>query len=142
MSSAADEQTTTDGGSSKVESTESVRWARRIFRILITVAAVLLFNQSLQAGEFMSGSYEFLEFHRFGATGAEFVVLFAAIAAVVARFRDGYSWWPAGLTALLWVGIQVQEFAGEERMLAVHVPLGVSLIVSVVLLTVWAWRES
>ena len=151
MTSADDELTTIDEGRSEVEpmksppddsSTGSTRWGVRIFRILITVAAALLFNQSLLAGEFMSGRYEFLEFHRFGATGAEFVVLFAVIAAVVARFRDGYSWWPAGLTALLWIAIQIQEFAGEERILAVHVPLGVSLIVSAVLLTVWAWRES
>ena len=132
LTAAAGERTTTG----------SARWAVRAFRVLITGAAVILFNQSLQAGEFMSGNYQFLEFHRFGPTAAEFVVLFAAIAAVVARFRDSYSWRPAGLTALLWVAIQVQEFAGEERVLAVHVPLGVSIIVSVVLLTGWAWRQS
>ena len=151
MTYADGEQTTTDEGRRDLEptdgppddrSTESTRWGVRAFQVLMTLAAVILFNQSLQAGEFMSGRYEFLEFHSFGATGAEFVVLFATIAAVVARFRDGYSWWPAGLTALLWVAIQVQEFAGEERVLSVHVPLGVSIIVSGVLLTVWAWRES
>ena len=150
MTSADSEQTTTDEGRRQPEpmkgppddrSTGVGVQAPRVFRILITVSAVILFNQSLQAGEFMSGSYEFLEFHRFGATAAEFVVLFAVIAAAVAKFRGPYSWWPVGLTTLLWAAIQMQEVAGEERWLAVHVPLGVSIIVSVVGLTVWAWRE-
>ncbi len=123
-------------------STKSARWAVRVFRVPITVAAVVLFNQSLSAGEFMSGRFEFLEFHRFGATAAEIVVLLAVIGAGWARFRRRYSWWPVGVTALLFVAIQGQEWAGEERVLSVHVPLGVSIIVTVIGLTVWAWRES
>ena len=86
------------------------------------MAAAVLFNQSLQAGEFMSGRYEFLESHRLGATVAEFLVLLAAIAAGVARYRGRYPLWPAGVTGLLFVVIQIQEWAGEERVLSVHVP--------------------
>ena len=123
-------------------STKSARWAVRAFRVPITVAAVVLFNQSLSAGEFMSGRFEFLEFHRFGATAAEMVVLLAVVGAGWARFRRRYSWRPVGATALLFVAIQLQEWAGEERVLSVHVPLGVSIIVVVIGLTVWAWRES
>ena len=137
MTSADGERTTSED-----RSTGSARWAVRAFRVLITVAAVVLFNQSLQAGEFMSGRYEFLEFHRLGATAAEGVVLLAAIAAGIARFRGRYPLWPAGVTALLFLVIQVQEWAGEQRVLSVHVPLGVSIIVVAILLTVWAWRES
>ena len=120
----------------------SAEWAARSFRVFITAAAVVLFNQSLSAGEFMSGSYEFLNFHRLGASVAEFVVLFTAISAGVARFRRRYTSWPVGLTVLLLAAIQLQEFAGEERILSVHVPLGVSIITAVIGLTVWAWRES
>ena len=90
----------------------------------------------------MSGRFEFLEFHRAGATAAEFVILLAIIGAGWARYRRRYPLWPAGVTALLFVAIQIQEFAGEERALSVHVPLGVSIIVTVILLAVWAWRES
>jgi len=90
----------------------------------------------------MSGKFEFLEFHRLGATVAEWTVLLALVGAGWARFRGRYSLWPAGVTALLFVAIQIQEWAGENRVLSVHVPLGVSIIVTVVLVTVWAWRES
>lgn len=122
--------------------TRSGRWAAWAFRFLITVAAVLLFNQAVLAGQFMSGTFEALEFHAFGATISEFVVLFAAVAAGWARFRRRYPLWPAVVTALFFVVINVQEFFGEERILTVHVPLGVSIIVVVSGLTVWAWRES
>lgn len=128
--------------SSDDRSTRWDRWAVRAFRIPITAAAVMLFNQSLQAGEFMSGKFEFLEFHRLGATVSEYLILLALIGAVWARIRGRYSLWPAGVTVLLFVAIQVQEWAGESRVLSVHIPLGVSIIVTVILLTVWAWRES
>ena len=124
------------------QTTRSTRWAVRAFRIPMTLAAVMLFNQSVQAGEFMSGRFEFLEFHRLGATAAEILVLLALIGAGWARFRHRYTWWPVGVTALLLVAIQLQEWAGEERVLSVHIPLGVAIIVSAIGLTVWAWRES
>ncbi len=120
----------------------SDRWAVRAFRIPITLAAVLLFNQSLNAGDFMSGVYEALEFHELGATAAWVVVGLAVVGAGWARFRVRYTWWPVGVTALLFVAVRVQIWAGEERALSVHVPLGVSIIVVVIGLTVWAWRES
>ncbi len=123
-------------------STLSGRWAVWAFRVLIALGAVLLFNQAVLAGQFMSGAYEALEFHAFGATASEIVVALAIVPAGWARFRRRYPLWPAVLTALLFVAINVQEFAGEERILTLHIPLGVSIIVVVSGFTVWAWRES
>ena len=122
-------------------STGSGRWAAWAFRVPITLAAVLLFNQSLNAGEFMSGKYEFLEFHMFGATTAWAVVGLAVVGAGWAWFRGGYPLWLVGVTALLFAAIRVQIWAGEQRALSVHVPLGVSIIVVAIGLTVWAWRS-
>ena len=122
-------------------STRSGRWAAWAFRILITAAAVMLFNQAILAGQFMSGTFEALEFHALGATVSEVVVALAIVPAGWARFRRRYPLWPAVVTALLFVAINVQQFVGEERILTVHVPLGVSIIVAVIGLTVWAWRE-
>ena len=120
----------------------SDRWAVRSYRVPIALAAVMLFNQSLQAGEFMSGRYEFLEFHAFGALGASILVGLAVVGAGWARSRGVYTWRPVVLTALLFVAIRLQVWAGEVRALSVHVPLGVSIIVAGIGLTVWAWRES
>ncbi len=117
------------------------RWAVRAFRIPITLAAVMLFNQALNAGEFMSGRYEALEFHELGATAGWVVVGLAVVGAAWARFRGCYTWWPVIVTALLFVAVRLQMWAGEERALSVHIPLGVSIIVVVIGLAVWAWRE-
>lgn len=151
MTYADGERTTTDEGRRELKhmkgppddhSKGSARWAVRAFRVPITVAAVMLFNQAANAGEFMSGSYEFLEFHRLGASVASGVVGLAVIGAGVAWFRGRYPLWLVGVTALLFVAIRGQMWAGEQRALSVHVPLGVSIIVVVIGLTVWAWRES
>ena len=120
----------------------SARWTAWAYRVPISMAAVVLFNQAILAGQFMSGTFESLSAHRIGASVAEVVVLFALIGAVVARRRGTYPRWPIGVTALLLIALQAQEFAGEERLLAVHIPLGVFLIMSVSWLTIWSWRES
>lgn len=122
--------------------TKTGRWSALTYRVLIAVVAVMLFNQAILAGQFMSGTFEALEFHRLGASAAGAVSLLAAIAAGVARFKKRYPLWPALTTLLLFVAIQVQEFAGEQRMLAIHIPLGVLVIMLSAWLTVWAWRES
>ena len=118
------------------------RRAALVYRVLITVAAALLFNQAILAGQFMSGTFEALEFHRLGASASGIIALLATASAGLARFRKRYALWPTLLTASLFVAIQVEEFAGEQRMLAVHIPLGVAIIMAVSWLTVWAWRES
>jgi hypothetical protein len=118
------------------------RWAVMVYRIMISITAVVLFNQAVLAGQFMSGTIESLEFHSVAASVADGVVLLALIAAGVARFKRRYSWWPVGWTFLLLAALQGQEFAGEQRILTIHVPLGVFLIMSVSWLTIWAWRES
>ena len=120
----------------------SGRWAVGAYRILITLAALVLFNQAVLAGQFMSGTFESLEFHSIGASVADGIVLFALVAAGLARYRRLYSWWPVSSTGLLLVAMQGQEFAGEQRILTLHIPLGVLLIMSVSWLAVWAWRES
>lgn len=118
------------------------RWAVMVYRTMISIAAVVLFNQAVLAGQFMSGTIESLEFHSVSASVADGVVLLALIAAGVAKYKGRYSWWPVGWTFLLLVALQGQEFAGEQRILTIHVPLGVFLIMSVSWLTIWAWRES
>ena len=137
-------QSEKEGGSKAPDpqSTGSAPWTAWAYRVPITVTAVVLFNQAILAGQFMAGTFESLSFHRIGASVADVVVLLAIVGAVLARRRGHYPRWPIGVTVLLLLVLQVQEFAGEERLLALHIPLGVFLIMSVSWLTIWAWRES
>jgi hypothetical protein len=110
------------------------------FRVTMTVAAALLFNQAIFAGRMLSGSFPALHTHRENATYAGLAVLLAAVSAVPIRWPGRGPLWPAlaGLGLFALIGLQI--LLGFARVLVVHVPLGVSIIVLGVLLTIWAWR--
>jgi hypothetical protein len=113
---------------------------RRVFRALITVHALEVFAQAVLAGGFLNGNYAMLGLHRDNAIG---LVVLGYVQVLVAgwywRARGGPVW-------LLWVcvGLSVVEtgqfFLGLGRLIGLHVPLGVAIVVGVVLLAQWAWR--
>jgi heme A synthase len=110
------------------------------FRVSMTVAAALLFDQAIFAGRMLSGSFPALRTHRENATFAGIAVLVAAVCAIPIRWPGGGPLWPAlaGLGLFALIGLQI--LLGFARVLVVHVPLGVSIISLGVLLTIWAWR--
>lgn len=110
------------------------------FRLTVTVAAALLFNQAVFAGRMLSGSFPALQTHRDNATYAGVAVLIAALCAVPIRWPGRGPLWPALAGLGLFALIALQILLGFSRVLIVHVPLGVSIIALGVLLTIWAWR--
>jgi hypothetical protein len=110
------------------------------FRVTMTVAAVLLFNQAIFAGRMLSGSFPALHTHRENATYAGIAVLTAALSAIPIRWPGRGPLWPALAGLGLFALIALQILLGFSRTLIVHVPLGVSIIMLGVLLTIWAWR--
>jgi hypothetical protein len=117
------------------------RWPHLVFRITSTVATVMLFDQAVFAGQFLSGDYDSLHVHRENATFAGIAVLVSAVAAVLLRWPGRGPWWPilgcVGLFGL--IGIQI--VLGFARAISVHIPLGVTIILLATGLTVWAWRR-
>jgi hypothetical protein len=99
-----------------------------------------VFAQAVLAGGFLNGNYAMLGLHRDNGIG---LVLLGYLQILVAA---GY--WRAGRAPawLFWVcvGISVAEtgqfFLGLGRLIGLHVPLGVAIVVGVVLLAQWAWR--
>lgn len=116
-------------------------WHYWPYRITLSVSAVLLFNQAVFAGQFLGGSYPSLATHRENATYAGIAVLVAGLAAIVIRWPGGGPWWPIAATFGLFGLIAAQIVFGFLRLLVIHIPLGVSIIVLAVLLLVWAWRR-
>jgi hypothetical protein len=111
-----------------------------VFRLCISVAAVLVFDQAVFAGRFLAGSYGSLLTHRDNAIVAAFVVLASAAAALLLRWPGGGPLWPAGACLALFGLVAAQIALGFNRVLAVHVPLGVTIIGLTALLAAWAWR--
>jgi hypothetical protein len=115
-------------------------WARVVFRLCCTVSAVLLFDQAVFAGQFLGGSFGALQTHRTNATVAGIAVLCTAAAGLVVRLRGGPGW-PALACLGLFGLIALQILVGFRRMLTVHIPLGVAIILLMIVLTRWAWRS-
>jgi hypothetical protein len=115
-------------------------WPAWLFRIVVTAEAVLAFNQAVFAGRFINGDYGAVATHSTGAAVTGLVLLVEAVAAVLLwRPGRGPGWpIPAALGLFLLVGVQIA--LGFTRALAVHVPLGVTIIVLDTLMLVWAWR--
>lgn len=117
-------------------------WTLWVFRSAVTVSAILLFNQAVFAGEFLSGSYQALALHREFASVAGVSVMVTLIAAIVLRAAGHGPWWPILSQAVLVGCIVAQIVLGYAGVLFVHVPLGVATILSMTLVTAWAWRST
>lgn len=122
----------------------SVRLIHWPFRLSMSVAALMLFDQSVFAGQFLSGSFTALHTHRENATYAGIAVLIAVASAVLLRWPGPPVGrgpvWPLLACFALFGLIALQIVLGFARTLTVHIPLGVTIILIAGWLAVWAWR--
>jgi hypothetical protein len=123
-----------------VEPRKGTGWVYWPFRVVVSAAGVLLFNQAVFAGQFLSGTFGALHTHRENATAAGIVVLAAALAAVPIRWPGRGPSWPVFACLGLFGLVALQMRLGFARVLTVHVPLGVTIIALAALLVIWAWR--
>lgn len=114
-------------------------WPRWVVRVASLVAAIMLFDQAIFAGQFLSGVYPMLHIHRENATYAGISVLVAATAAVLYRWPGRGPWWPIVAYLALFGLIALQIVLGFSQTLAVHIPLGVTIILTGGVLAVLMW---
>lgn len=100
----------------------------------------MLFNQAVFAGQFLAGNYGALLTHRENATFAGISVMVSAIGAVLLRWPGRGPWWPIAACLGLFGLIGLQIAIGFARILAVHIPLGVTIILLAIAIATWAWR--
>ena len=117
-------------------------WPLWTYRIVATLAAVLLFVQSILAGEFIGDKNDKFAFmlHRANAILATIIVLVLVVAAILTVWPGG------GPKAVLprAIGLLVvtagEAAAGFAKLTQLHVPLGVLLIGIAIMMAVLAWR--
>jgi hypothetical protein len=102
----------------------------------------MLFDQSVFAGQFLSGTYDALLVHRENATFAGISVIVSAVGAVLLRWPGRGPWWPIAACLGLFALIALEIVIGFARILTLHVPLGVTITVLATGLAVWAWRTA
>jgi uncharacterized membrane protein YoaK (UPF0700 family) len=121
---------------------DRAQWPRWVFRATNTLALLVLFYQAVSAGQFLSGDYESLLVHQETASVSGFSVLLVLVAAVLLRWPGRGPTWPiaAGVGLLGLIGLQIA--VGEARMISLHVPLGILVIMAAAALTAWSWRSA
>ncbi len=115
----------------------SPRWPVWVFRAVVAVHALLVFAQALFAGQFLSGNPAALGLHE--ANGTEVITLVALIQVIasVLLWRPGRGpWFPAVVSIAVAVAEGLQIVSGFEGQLALHVPLGVGVLVTLVAMLV------
>jgi hypothetical protein len=133
--------TTSTTAAAATERSSAPLWPRWAFRITSTVAAIMLFDQAVFAGQFLNGSYDSLHVHRENATYAGISVLISAVAAVLVRWPGRGPWWPILACVGIFGLIALQIVLGFARAINLHVPLGVATILLAAALAAWAWRR-
>jgi hypothetical protein len=110
-----------------------------VVTVLTTLSA---FTQAVLAGGVVAGRIESLPLHSTNGLLLAVGTLALLVALVLAwRPGGGPAWTPlAGL--LLTAATLVQLGLGFARSLAVHVPLGTTVIIAQVMLLVWVWRRT
>jgi hypothetical protein len=111
-------------------------------RILLTGHLLAVLAQPVLAGRFLTGDVDAIEVH--GLVGSMLLlvamILVAGALAYVVGGRGRL--WVLPVTVLLFLAESFQLGMGYTRQLHLHVPLGVAIVVSAVLLAAWVWTPS
>ncbi|WP_181697234.1 hypothetical protein [Nocardia sp. GTS18] len=116
------------------------RWPVAVFRATVTVAAALVFAQAALAGGFLAGHFEALAMHSRNGGLVGVVFLVQVVASVLLWRKGSGPAWPVRTAVIQLLIAAALIPLGEERVLAVHIPLAVALSIGTALQVSWAWR--
>jgi len=115
------------------------RGAVWLFRATVLIHTALLGAQPVLIGLFLSGDSTKLQAH--STVGSAILTACAAqgVAAILVWRPGRWSIRPFAITLAMFIAELIQLTAGYARNLGLHVPLGVALVTTGVILTTWAW---
>jgi hypothetical protein len=113
-----------------------------LLRVMFTVHLVAVLGQPVLAGMYLAGDVDAIVTHgTIGSLLAPINLLVIAAALVYALGGRGRLWMiPVAVVMFLAVGFQIG--AGYSRELELHVPLGVAIVTTSMLLAIWVWSPS
>jgi hypothetical protein len=116
------------------------RASLQVLRVVAVLHSLAFLAQPVFAGGYLMGDVDSLAWHTVNAfvvTGLDVIQL---VCAVVFFWKGRGRAWPIWASLAIALAVEVQVGMGFERVLVVHLPLGVSLAVGQVLVTVWLFR--
>src|SRR5438128_2152128 len=135
-------QTEVVAGDSVASPEPGPRASLQVLRAVAVLHSLAFLGQPVFAGGYLMGDVDSLTLHDLNAfviTGLDVVQL---ICAIVHCWRGRGQAWPIWASLAVALAVEVQVGMGYERLLVVHLPLGVSLTVAQVLITVWLFRAA
>lgn len=109
-------------------------------RVTVTLSTVCVCAQPVLAGGYLAGTFDFLDYHSINANAIGALLQVQLLAAVLYRWPGGGSGSPLLFTAVEFAAVGVQIGMGYSRSLAVHIPLGVFLVLLALHVCVWVYR--
>jgi hypothetical protein len=116
------------------------RQSLQVLRVVAVLHSLAMIVQPVFAGMYLSGDVDALFAHQVNAGVVTAFDVIQLICAIVFSWKGGGRFWPIYTSLAIAVVVEVQVGVGFERVMAIHVPLGVSIIVAQILLTVWLFR--
>lgn len=118
----------------------TTRWPYLILRGTTAALALLGVGQAILAGGFLAGHYDMLKMHLYGGASMIIVALVQTITVLFVRRAGG----PAEIVRiglLLPVALAAQAALGMTHILLLHVPIGAFMVVGLVRIMRWVWRD-
>jgi hypothetical protein len=113
-----------------------------VLRVVAVLHSLAFLGQPVFAGRYLEGDVDALALHvanAFVVTGLDVIQL---VCAIVFFWKGRGRAWPIWASLAIALLVEVQVGMGFERLLVVHLPLGVSLVVGQILTTVWLLRAA
>lgn len=118
------------------------RTSLQVLRVVAVLHALAFLGQPVFAGGYLMGDVDSLALHIANAFVVTALDVIQLVCAVVYFWAGRGRAWPIWASLAIAIAVEVQVGTGFERLLVVHLPLGVSIAVGQILLTVWLFRPS
>jgi hypothetical protein len=116
--------------------------ALQAVRALAVLSTLGVLYQAATAGQILMRSAEAEDWHGGGAIALHVLTGLLTLAALWHARASRGPWWPAVVSAVVFVATFVEASYGHGRTLYVHVPLAVVLTVGVAWVTAWSFTPA
>lgn len=118
------------------------RRSLQVLRVVAVLHSLAFLAQPVFAGGYLQGDVDSLALHDANAFVVTALDVVQLICAIVFVWKGRGRTWPLWASLAIALAVEVQVGMGFDRVLVVHLPLGVSLAVGQVLTTVWLFRAA
>ena len=114
----------------------------QVLRVVAVLHSLAFLAQPVFAGGYLMGDIDSLALHTANAFVVTLLDVVQLVCAIVFFWKGRGRAWPIWASLAIALAVEVQVGMGFERLLVVHLPLGVALVVGQILTTVWLFRAA